>query len=93
MGYYSVTAWSRDTLGFEKHRVVLDPGHNVFNILTDDIESVVKDLQQQGVKHVRATQLDGLGPINPVDSLALPGEAIPEGLLGVPPEDEEAAEE
>lgn len=79
MGFYSVICRARRTVVVPDRTIALGKGINTFNIETGDIDGVVEHLRAEGVEVDKVAQLDGLEPVDPNQSLLLPGEG-PEAL-------------
>ena len=77
VSFYSITAFAPTPIGIEVPLILLDKGFNVFTAATDDMEGLLKRLADEGVEVKQVNCLDAHEPINPTDSLLLPGETEP----------------
>jgi len=60
VNYYSVKAFSTVSVQYEEPSVIfIEPGMNVFNVLTDDIDGFVEVLKADGVRVDEVNKLDG----------------------------------
>jgi hypothetical protein len=57
--YYSVRAFSTESLQYEEPLILIEPGLNAFTVLTDDMEVLVERLKADGVRVDEVQVLDG----------------------------------
>jgi hypothetical protein len=70
-GYFSLVLDSPDTLILQDLKLVLDQGRNAVTVTTDDLLMVLKLLEEQGVKTIKATSLNAQDVVTPEDHLLL----------------------
>lgn len=60
MGYYSIRAFSRVSVQYQEPSIIfIEPGMNVFTVLTDDVEGLVTKLKADGIRVDQVNKLDG----------------------------------
>lgn len=79
-GHFAIVARAKDLVVIPERYIALDAGMNVFNVVTDDLDGLLAHLKERGVTVDEVRRLDQLAPVDPKDSVLLPGEA-PEVLL------------
>ncbi len=79
VGFYSIVAIAKQPVAFPDPLILLDRGLNVFTVHTDDLEELREKLKTEGAEILQANRLDDHQPLNPSETLLLPGEDI--GLL------------
>lgn len=85
MAYYSFVVLADHPVAIPDPMVLLDTGVNAFSALVEDLDGFTKLLEEEGVTIKQANRLDEFEPLGP-ESLLLPGEELPEGLLPPPSE-------
>jgi hypothetical protein len=79
-GLFSIVARAKDLVVIPERHIALDAGVNVFSVVTDDLDVLLAHLKTQGVTVDKVQRLDQLEPVDPRESVLLPGES-PEVLL------------
>lgn len=74
MAFYSFTAIAQQPVGIPDPMILLDKGLNVFTAHTDDLDGLLKQLEDEGVTVTQVNRLDQHEENQPGD-LLLPGES------------------
>ena len=75
MGYYSFVAIARQPVTIADPLILLGEGINAFTAHTEDVDELVKLLENEGVEVREFHRLDELEAVPVAEGLLLPGEA------------------
>lgn len=56
--YYSIVAFSTTSIQYDEHHILIEPGINVFTVLTSDVETLLERLRADGIRVDSRIQLD-----------------------------------
>jgi hypothetical protein len=69
VAYYSFVVTAPQPVGIPKPLLMLDKGLNVFNLLVDDLDTLLTQFKNEGVVVQKVNRLDAHEPGNPTDLL------------------------
>ena len=58
MGYFSISAYAQSMTLVPEAKAILEPGINVFTVVSDDIDLILVRLRTEGVRILSCQQLD-----------------------------------
>lgn len=80
MEQYSIKAQARKPVAIPDPLVMLDAGFNVFNVVTDDLETLLSDLENEGVTIIEASKMEQ--EPSSLEDMLVEGESP--AMLGIP---------